>query len=477
MTRIGKIGTYVKVPLNTTTDLGKYYTPGVAEECKEIHANPALVTRYTNISNRVLVVSDGTATLGLGDIGHLASKPVMEGKVALMGRLAGIDAVDLVCAPAQIEQLVKAVAPNFGAINIEDVAAPRCFGLTDRLNNDLDVLVFHDDQDGTAVVVCAAIKRALRITGRRAEDCKVVIAGAGAGAQATARLLIAAGVPQSGLFMFDSHGLLTTDRALDPFKMQFAQTGGSLSYEEALVGADIFVGLSRGGIIDHGWMTRMAPRPIVLALANPIPEVDTIQLARLRPDAIIGTGRSGDPNQVNNLLCFPFLLRGLLDTKMTRINQTVLLAFADALASLETEALLPSPFDWRLLFVLAPEVARIATLSGLAYQPIHDLDQYRWRLLFGLLGIECKIPARPFPGVLPATGLISEIDNLIVQTYVRYGPPLRQCFTGREALQQLGKLDQNPHDYIAYGMRSTGGWEVVGGSNLGLLTAWVCGPE
>lgn len=469
----GKTGVATRVFLSSVGDLQREYTPGVAELCKTISANPQLAAELTNIYNRVLVVSDGTATLGLGDIGHMASKPVMEGKVALMSRLAGIDALDLVCSSDHIEGLIQACACNFGAINLEDVAAPRCFGFVENLNSQLDIPVFHDDQDGTAVVVCAALKRALEKTARQIGKCKIVIAGAGASAQAVARLLIVSGIAKTNLYMFDSKGLLSIGRALDENKRYFAHFDRDLTYEQALKNADVFIGLSKGGIIQPEWLLGMNEQPIIFALANPIPEVDPEKVCALRSDVLVATGRSGDLNQVNNVLCFPFLLRAVLDTRAKRINHEMLLACSDALKSISSDALLPNPFDWRLLFTLAAEVALAAMKTGVARVQIEDIEKYKWQLLFDLLCIKNALPDDPFPAELPEVHSLNDAEIVLVYEYTRYESSRRYSFAGMDLSAIRGYFEilcARGSDYIAFACQGKS-QRVVGGSDLGLLTA------
>lgn len=356
----GKLSVSAK-PVTNREELALAYTPGVADVCRAIQQDPAKLPMFTNIHNRVLVISDGTATLGLGNTGHEAVKPVTEGKAVLMKNLAGIDAVDLVCPCEDIYNVVNAIKCNFGAINIEDVAAPRCFELVAHLQQDSGIPIFHDDQDGTAVVILAALLKALQRTNRSLHTCKVVIAGAGAGAQATARLLMAEKLPLHNIFMFDSKGLLTKNRNdLDAHKRCFAHSTDPQHYAEVLKGADVLIGLSRANIIQPEWTQNMNARPIIFALANPIAELNIPEAKAIHPEGIFASGSSEDDNQVNNVLCFPYLLRGALDARAKRITREMLLAFAHALTEIETPHLLPDPFDVRLLSVLPGVVAKTA---------------------------------------------------------------------------------------------------------------------
>lgn len=481
----GKVGTAAKT-IRGRDDLAVAYTPGVAEICTMIRDDQQLAYQYTNIRNRVLVVSDGTATLGLGNTGPLGSKPVMEGKVALMSALADIDAVDLVCGSDELVVMTKMVACNFGAINLEDVAAPRCFEVVQELSKQLDIAVFHDDQYGTAVVVAAALQKLLGVVGKRLDGVKIVVAGAGASAQATAELLIYLGACPEQIWMFDSRGLLTDCLSLDQYKQRFAKSGvNDMSYAEALRGADVFVGLSKGDVLRPEDIVGMNAQPIVLALANPVPEVDVVAAKKLRTDGLFATGSSRDPNQVNNVLCFPFLLRGVLDAAAARVSMNMLRACVSALVGIECDGLLPDPFDWRLLFGIAPAVAAAATAEGLAHTPVDDIEGYKWQLLFRRLGLWSRaLPGIAFPMALPTIYADDDYDAVAI---VEYGKQPRcyatiDCCVDHFGVQGAGAvrcdsaaiaavvsaLKDCGAEYTKY-VRVAGKWRLAGGSSCGML--------
>ncbi len=371
----GKIDVVSSVPLRNTADLSKAYTPGVARVCTAIAEHPSLVRRYTWKANTVAVVTDGTAVLGLGDIGPAASLPVMEGKALLFKEFGGVDAIPVALDCTDTDEIVETVvrlAPTFGGINLEDISAPRCFEIERRLRERLDIPVFHDDQHGTAVVVLAALRNALRVTGKRIEDIRVVISGAGAAGVACARILLAAGV--GDLTVVDSKGVLSRDRAdLNPVKLSLAKdtnTGGlSGRLTDALDGADLFLGVS-GGTVPEDAMGRMADDAIIFALANPNPEVHP-DIAH-RYAAVVATGRSDFPNQINNVLAFPGIFRGALDVDASRITEAMKLAAAEALADLipsselRPDYVIPSPFDARVAPAVAAAVATAARRDNVA---------------------------------------------------------------------------------------------------------------
>ncbi len=371
----GKIDVVASVPLRDTEDLSMAYTPGVARVCTAIAERPALVRKYTWKANTVAVVTDGTAVLGLGDIGPEASLPVMEGKALLFKEFGGVDAIPVALACTGVDEIVETVvrlAPTFGGINLEDISAPRCFEIERRLKERLDIPVFHDDQHGTAVVVLAALRNALRVTGKAIEDIRVVISGAGAAGVACARILLAAGV--GDLAVVDSKGVLSRDRAdLNPVKLSLANdtnTGGlSGRLTDALDGADLFLGVS-GGTVPEDAVARMADGAMIFALANPNPEVHP-DIAH-RYAAVVATGRSDFPNQINNVLAFPGIFRGALDVDASRITEGMKLAAAEALADLVAPAdlradyVIPSPFDPRVGPAVAEAVAAAARLEGVA---------------------------------------------------------------------------------------------------------------
>ncbi|KLL11725.1 NAD(P)-dependent malic enzyme [Protofrankia coriariae] len=372
--RGGKIGIALTVPLNDREDLSLAYTPGVARVCTAIADEPGLADDFTWRSNVVAVVTDGTAVLGLGNIGPAAALPVMEGKAALFKQFAGVDAIPICLDCTDTEQIVETVArlaPSFGGINLEDISAPRCFAVERLLQDRLDIPVFHDDQHGTAIVALAALENAARLTGRRLDDLRAVVSGAGAAGLAVTRILLAAGI--GDIAVGDSRGILHPDRAdLTPVKAEIAATtnraGISGSINAALAGADVFLGLS-SGTVPEAAVASMAPDSIVFAMANPDPEVDP-EVAR-RHARVVATGRSDYPNQINNVLAFPGVFRGALDVRASRITESMKLAAADALAAviadeLTEEHIIPSVFDDRVAPAVAAAVARQAHADGVA---------------------------------------------------------------------------------------------------------------
>jgi malate dehydrogenase (oxaloacetate-decarboxylating) len=374
--RGGKMAIAGTVPLETSADLSLAYTPGVARVCQAIADDPTTAHDLTWVGNTVAVVTDGTAVLGLGDIGPAAAMPVMEGKALLFKRFAGVDAVPICLDTTEVDAIVDTVvrlAPSFGGVNLEDISAPRCFEIERRLKDRLDIPVFHDDQHGTAVVVLAAMRNALRITGRRIEDARVVISGAGAAGVAVARILLAAGV--GDLQVVDSRGVLHPDRSdLNPVKLSLAHdtnvSGVSGRLADALAGADVFVGVS-GGNVPEEVVAGMAQDAVIFALANPNPEVHPDIASRHA--RVVATGRSDYPNQINNVLAFPGIFRGALDVRARHITEGMKLAAAEALARLVAEAdgleetcVIPSPFDPRVPTVVAEAVAEAARRDGVA---------------------------------------------------------------------------------------------------------------
>jgi len=408
--RPGKIEVRATKPCSSARDLALAYTPGVAAPCREIEANPDRSFAYTARANLVAVVTNGTAVLGLGNIGPAAGKPVMEGKAVLFKRFADIDCFDLeldVRDPEQVVEVVKALEPTFGGINLEDIKAPDCFYVEERLKAEMAIPVFHDDQHGTAIIAAAAFLNALAVTGRELAATRVVFSGAGAAAIATATLLVGLGLPRENLVMCDSKGVISTARAdtVNPYKARFARDLPYTTMAEALAGADCFIGVSVAGALTEAMVRSMASEPIVFALANPEPEMAYDEIRRHRPDAIIATGRSDHPNQVNNVLGFPYIFRGALDVRATTINAEMERAAVHAIAALAREEvseevrrayaardftfgpdyLIPTPFDSRVLLHVAPAVAAAAMASGVARKEIRDLDGYRDHLE-GLLG-------------------------------------------------------------------------------------------
>ncbi len=402
--RPGKIEVTATKPLTTQRHLALAYTPGVAEACLAIKDAPEAAYLYTAKGNLVAVVTNGTAVLGLGDIGPVAGKPVMEGKANLFKKFADIDVFDIELDATTVDEMVaavKAIAPTFGGINLEDIKAPECFEVERRLKEELDIPVFHDDQHGTAVISAAGVLNAVELTERRIDEVKMVFSGAGAAAISCAELYIALGVKRENIVLFDSRGAITKDREnLPPSKAALATDKAYASLGEALRGADAFIGLSVGNVLSGADIEGMAPRPFIFAMANPTPEIPYEEAKRVRPDAIIATGRSDYPNQINNVLGFPFIFRGALDVRARQISQEMLLAATRALAELAradvpdkvlsayelselafgTDYIIPKPFDPRVLTHVAPAVARAAEESGMARAPITDLEGYREKL-------------------------------------------------------------------------------------------------
>lgn len=404
--RPGKIEVAPTKSVNSQRDLSLAYSPGVAEAVHEIDNNPLSIFELTAKANLVAVVSNGSAILGLGNLGPEASKPVMEGKGVLFKRFADIDVFDIELNAQTAEEIMatcRAIAPTFGGINLEDIKAPECFEIEQRLNDELPIPVFHDDQHGTAIITGAALINACKITDRKVEDLQVVIVGAGAAAIATANFYLTLGVKRENIIMADIHGIVYKGRTIDmdPYKGAFATERDVKSVEEALVGADMVIGLSAAGAIKAEWLKGMKPNPIVLTMANPVPEIMPEETKKVRPDAIIGTGRSDYPNQVNNVLGFPFIFRGALDVYATKINEDMKMAAAQALAALTHEDvpdsvlsayglnslkfgkdyLIPKPLDPRVMLYVAPAVAQAAMDSGVAQRHIEDFDTYRENLI------------------------------------------------------------------------------------------------
>lgn len=402
----GKIEIAATKPLTTQYDLSLAYSPGVAEPCREIAANADASFEYTARGNMVAVVTDGTAVLGLGNIGPEAAKPVMEGKSVLFKRFAGVDSVDLELRRESVDQFVDAVAalePSFGGVNLEDIKAPECFEIERRLKARMNIPVMHDDQHGTAIITGAALLNACEITGKRIETLQLVVIGAGAAAMACTRFFTTLGVPSSHIVMFDKEGAIRADdpRPEAAHAAEFATTRPITTIAEALDGADVLLGLSVGGILTGEHLARMADHPIIFALSNPEPEIDPDVARAARPDVIIATGRSDTPNQVNNVLGFPYIFRGALDVGAREINDEMKIAAARAIAALAREPvseavsrvygdesltfgptyLIPKPLDPRLITTIAPAVARAAMETGVARRAITDWPQYEARLL------------------------------------------------------------------------------------------------
>ncbi|MBV1693755.1 MAG: NADP-dependent malic enzyme [Hyphomicrobiales bacterium] len=401
----GKIAIRPTKPVVNQSDLALAYSPGVAHACTAIAEDPSMVSRLTARGNLVGVISNGTAVLGLGDIGPLAAKPVMEGKAVLFKKFAGIDVFDIEVAEKEIDPFVEAVArlePTFGGINLEDIKAPECFEIERRLKERMKIPVFHDDQHGTAIVVAAGILNGLKVVGKRIEDVKLVASGAGAAALACINLLVSLGLKRSNIWISDIKGVVYKGRVelMDPYKEPYAQETSARTLAEIMPGADIFLGLSAGRIVSREMVATMAPRPLVFALANPTPEIMPEDVKAVRPDAIIASGRTDYPNQINNVLCFPFIFRGALDVGATTVNEAMKQAAVSALAGIaDREAsdivtsaydsetfvfgpdyIIPKPFDPRLILEIAPAVAKAAMDTGVATRPIADFEAYRQKL-------------------------------------------------------------------------------------------------
>lgn len=402
--RRGKIAVVPTKPCFTARDLSLAYTPGVAEPCREIEKNPEDVYKYTSKGNLVAVVSNGTAVLGLGDIGAAAGKPVMEGKGVLFKRFADIDVFDIELDthdPAEIIRTVQLLEPTFGGINLEDIKAPECFDIEEELKRTMNIPVFHDDQHGTAIISCAALMNAAEIAGKKLEDIRLVVSGAGASAIACCNMYCRAGVRKENIFMFDSKGLIHKERKdLNRYKDAYANEHKFNSLAEAMAGADVFIGLSKGDVVTPEMVAVMADRPIIFAMANPDPEIRYELAVAVRKDLIMATGRSDYPNQVNNVLGFPFIFRGALDVRASKINEEMKMAASRALSELAKEDvpdvvanayggmkmeygpeyIIPKPFDPRVLWKVAPAVARAAMETGVAKEPITDWHAYEEEL-------------------------------------------------------------------------------------------------
>jgi malate dehydrogenase (oxaloacetate-decarboxylating)(NADP+) len=401
----GKVAIHATKQLVNQHDLALAYSPGVAAPCEEIVKDPNAAFKYTSRGNLVAVISNGTAVLGLGDIGPLASKPVMEGKGVLFKKFAGIDVFDLEINERNLDKLVDTIAslePTFGGINLEDIKAPDCFYVERKLRERMKIPVFHDDQHGTAIVVGAAILNGLKVVGKDLQKVKIVTSGAGAAALACLGLLVKLGVPRHHIFVTDLAGVVYEGRTelMDEDKIQFAQKTSARTLSEVIEGADVFLGLSAGGVLKPEMVQKMAAKPLILALANPTPEILPEEVKKVRDDAIMATGRTDYPNQVNNVLCFPYIFRGALDAGASTITVEMEIAAVYAIAELAQaeqsevvaaaysgeslafgpEYLIPKPFDPRLMIKIAPAVAQAAADSGVALRPIQNMDAYRERL-------------------------------------------------------------------------------------------------
>ncbi len=401
----GKIAIAPTKQLVNQYELSLAYSPGVAAPCEEIQRDPAAAYKYTARGNLVGVITNGTAVLGLGDIGPLAGKPVMEGKGVLFKKFSGIDVFDIEINekdPDKLVEIIAALEPTFGGINLEDIKAPECFTVERKLRERMRIPVFHDDQHGTAIVVGAAVVNGLKVVGKKIEDVKLVVSGAGAAALTCTGLLVDLGVRRENVWVTDIEGLVYEGRTalMDEYKARYAQRTELRTLAEVIEGADVFLGLSAGGVLKPDMVARMAARPVILALANPNPEILPEQVKAVRDDAVIATGRTDYPNQVNNVLCFPYIFRGALDCGATTISKQMEIAAVYAIAGLAQaeqsevvarayageklafgpEYLIPKPFDPRLMMKIAPAVAEAAAASGVATRPIVDLDAYRERL-------------------------------------------------------------------------------------------------
>ena len=411
----GKIEVVPTKPHSTQTDLSLAYSPGVAEPCLEIEKNPQDAYRYTAKGNLVAVISNGTAVLGLGDIGALAGKPVMEGKGLLFKIYSGIDVFDIEVNekdPEKFIQAVKAIAPTFGGINLEDIKAPECFEIERRLKEELDIPVMHDDQHGTAIISSAGLLNALEVAGKKIEDVRIVVNGAGASAVSCTKLYVSLGARLENIVMLDSKGVISKDRTdLNEQKRYFATSRTDIhTLEEAIKGADVFLGLSRGNVLSKDMVRSMAPSPIVFALANPVPEISYEDAMDSRPDVLMATGRSDYPNQINNVIGFPYIFRGALDTGATAINEEMKLAAVRAIAGIAKQPVpdvvneayhvnnltfgpsyfIPKPVDPRLITKVSMAVAKAAMESGVARKPIENWDAYALHLK-ELMGYESKL--------------------------------------------------------------------------------------
>jgi len=398
----GKISILPTKQLTNQRDLALAYSPGVAAACEEIRQDPAKAVLYTSRANLIAVITNGTAVLGLGQIGPLAAKPVMEGKSVLFKKFAGIDCFDIELDerdPQKLIDIIAALEPTFGAVNLEDIKAPECFTVERALRKRMKIPVFHDDQHGTAITVGAAVYNGLKVVGKKIEEARLVASGAGAAALACLELLVKMGLPRDHITVTDIKGVVYKGRReeMDPDKERFARDTRARTLDEVIAGADIFLGLSAGGVLKPAMVKKMAERPLILALANPEPEIRPELAKQARPDSVIATGRSDYPNQVNNVLCFPFIFRGALDVGATTINDEMELAAVRAIAGLaqaETseqvalaygiesisfgpEYIIPRPFDPRLIARVAPAVAQAAMDSGVATRPIADMEAYR----------------------------------------------------------------------------------------------------
>ena len=408
--RPGKLQIMPTKPLATARDLSLAYSPGVAAPCLRIKDNPETVYDYTARGNVVAIISNGTAVLGLGNLGALASKPVMEGKAVLFKRFADVDGIDLEVATENVEEFINCVrflGPSFGGINLEDIKAPECFEIERRLAGMMDIPVFHDDQHGTAIIAGAGLTNGLHLTGRSIKTTKMVVNGAGAAAIACANLFISMGLPRENIIMCDTKGPIYKGRteSMNQWKEAFANETSARTLAEALVGADVFVGLSVKGAVTQEMIKGMNEKPLIFAMANPNPEITPEEVKEVRSDAIVATGRSDYPNQINNVLGFPYIFRGALDVRASRVNEEMKLAAVKAIAELAREPvpaevtaaydgmelafgpeyIIPTPFDPRLIVRVPVAVALAAMESGVTGKPLADVEAYK-KVLAGRLG-------------------------------------------------------------------------------------------
>jgi malate dehydrogenase (oxaloacetate-decarboxylating)(NADP+) len=479
--RPGKLEVVTSKPCITQRDLSLAYTPGVADPCLEIEKDPNLAYRYTGKGNLVGVVSNGTAVLGLGNIGALAGKPVMEGKGVLFKRFAGIDVFDIELNTEDPDEIIRAVQmlePTFGGINLEDIKAPECFYIEETLKKTVNIPVFHDDQHGTAIISAAALTNALELAGKKFEDVKVVFSGAGAAGVACAKLYISLGVRKENLMMVDSKGVISTKREdydrLPDYKKYFAVDTDAKTLADAMDGADVFAGVSVAGVLKPEMLKNMKKDPIIFAMANPTPEIMYEEAVEARPDVIMATGRSDYPNQVNNVLGFPFIFRGALDVKATQINEEMKKAAVKALADLAKldvpdsvlhaynltsltfgrEYIIPKPFDPRVLTHVASAVARAACETGVAREPISDFEAYEQSLIARLGKAEEMLYAytnkaiyinrkKPVRIVFPEGSNSNIIRAAHRMKEEKLGVPIL-LGNKKEILDQMAKMDLNP---------------------------------
>jgi malate dehydrogenase (oxaloacetate-decarboxylating)(NADP+) len=473
--RPGKIEIVASKPMATQRDLSLAYSPGVAVPVLAIAANPALAYDYTAKGNLVAVISNGTAILGLGNLGALASKPVMEGKAVLFKRFADVDAIDIELKTEDVDRLIDAIElmePSFGGINLEDIKAPECFVIEQTLRERMNIPVFHDDQHGTAIIAAAGLINALFLTGRDIKTTKVVMNGAGAAAIACAELIKAMGLPSGNLLMCDRSGVIYQGREkVNQWQSAHAVATECRTLTEALKGADVFMGLSAAGAVTQDMVRDMAPNPIIFAMANPDPEITPPDAKAARPDAIVATGRSDYPNQVNNVLGFPFIFRGALDVRATTINHEMKIAAANALAELARQQvpeevavaygvqhtfgpdyIIPAPFDPRLMEIVPAAVARAAMDSGVATKPIEDFDAYRQQLR-ARLNPTTSVLTLAYEGARanPKRVIFAEAEEEVVLRAAiafkdgGYGTPV---LVGRESVTaKLKALGANPDDF------------------------------